>query len=132
MFRTNGIKQMQEHICFLLINNKEYLMNQTINRHIQIDNWIFEVKMVRALKVKQYGEPYCAIANISLNGSSAYIDGMMQKDQQDISDEDVQVFKDFCQQMAIEKLNVESKNYDLTNSQIIQPMVQENVLLKLA
>jgi hypothetical protein len=35
--------------------------------------------MVRALRVDNYGDPYTAIANISLNGNSAYIDGMMQK-----------------------------------------------------
>ncbi|MFB1015853.1 MAG: hypothetical protein QMC51_09395 [Alteromonadaceae bacterium] len=54
-------------------------MSETISRNIQIDNWIFEVKMVRALRVDNYGDPYTAIANISLNGNSAYIDGMMQK-----------------------------------------------------
>ncbi len=107
-------------------------MSETINRHIQIDNWIFEVKMVRALKVKHYGQPYSAIANISLNGDSAYIDGMMQKDQQHISDEDVQVLKEFCLKMDIEQLNVESKNYDLASSRLAQPTTQESMLLKFA
>ena len=86
-------------------------MNETINRHIQIDNWIFEVKMVRALRVKNYGEPYSAIANISLNGSSAYIDGLMQKNFKPISNQDFQVFKRFCQQMSIDEVNIDSSTY---------------------
>ena len=107
-------------------------MNTQISRHVQIDNWIFEVKMVRALRVKNYGEPYSAIANISLNGNSAYIDGMMQKDQQQLSEADVQTFKDFCQQMAIKQLNVESKSYDLIKNKMAQEPNQEHALLKLA
>ncbi|MCW8833868.1 MAG: hypothetical protein OQK09_13020 [Colwellia sp.] len=90
-------------------------MSEMISRHIQIDNWIFEVKMVRALRVQNYGEPYSAIANINLNGSSAYIDGMMQKNQQQISNEDIQVFKEFCQQMAIDEIKLDLRNSFLTD-----------------
>ena len=85
-------------------------MSEMISRHIQIDNWIFEVKMVRALRVQSYGEPYSAITNINLNGSSAYIDGMMQKNLQQISNEDMQVFKKYCQKMSIKEINMDSGN----------------------
>jgi len=107
-------------------------MNTQISRHLQIDNWIFEVKMVRALRVKDYGEPYSAIANISLNGNSAYVDGWMQKDSQQISKEDLQVFKTFCHKMAVTQLSVESKNYGLLKNKVTQESAQENSLLKLA
>lgn len=103
-------------------------MSETISRHIQIDNWIFEVKMVRALRVQEYGEPYSAIANISLNGSSAYIDGMMQKNQQQLSNEDMLVFKTYCQQMSIDEINIDSRNSFLTNLS----MAQANTSLKQA
>ncbi len=99
-----------------------------ISRHIQIDNWIFEVKMVRALRVQNYGEPYSAIANINLNGSSAYIDGMMQKNLQQLSDKDMQVFKKYCQQMSIDEINIDSSNNFLTN----QSTAQANTLFKIA
>jgi len=103
-------------------------MSEIISRHIQIDNWIFEIKMVRALRVQNYGEPYSAIANINLNGCSAYIDGMMQKNLQQLSNEDMQVFKKYCQQMSIEEINIDSSNNFLKN----QSTAQQNSLFKSA
>lgn len=90
-------------------------MNEMINQHIQIDNWIFEVKLVRALRVQNYGEPYSAIANIKLNGNNAYIDGMMQKDLQKFSKEDVNVIKKYCQKMSINQIEIESDNRFFTD-----------------
>jgi hypothetical protein len=107
---------------------EEKPMSEMISRHVQIDNWIFEVKMVRALRVQNYGEPYSAIANINLNGSSAYIDGMMQKNQQQLSEEDLKVFKKYCQQMSVEEVTVDSNNTFLTN----QPKISANDSLKRA
>jgi hypothetical protein len=84
-------------------------MSETINRHIQIDDWIFEIKMVRALRVKRYGEPYSAIANICLNGNDAYIDGVMQKNQQSLNIKDIQTLKEFCDKMNIENMQFEQQ-----------------------
>jgi len=103
-------------------------MSEMISRHIQIDNWIFEVKMVRALRVQNYGEPYSAIANINLNGSSAYIDGMMQKNLQQISNEDIQVIENYCQQMSIKEVNFDSSNTFFAK----QSRSHENVISKRA
>lgn len=89
-------------------------MSQTISRHIKIDNWIFEVKMVRALRVDNYGEPYTAIANISLNGSSGYIDGIMQKNHHKISEDDVRIIENYCKNMDVSQINVEKNNEYLT------------------
>jgi hypothetical protein len=72
-------------------------------RYIQIDDWIFEVKTVRALRVKNYGEPYTAIANININGDNVYIDGLLTRDQQ-FSKQDYQTFVNFCQQLAIKNV----------------------------
>lgn len=103
-------------------------MSKTISRHIQIDNWIFEVKMVRALRVQNYGEPYSAIANINLNGNSAYIDGMMQKNLKQISDKDIAVIDKFCQQMSIKEIN-----YDPNNTFPVNPIsLHDNTLFKRA
>jgi hypothetical protein len=103
-------------------------MSKTISRHIQIDNWIFEVKMVRALRVPNYGEPYSAIANINLNGSSAYIDGMMQKNLKQISNEDIAIIDSYCRQMSIKEIVYERNNTPPIN----QLHQQQNTLFKSA
>lgn len=98
-------------------------MNEMINQHIQIDNWIFEVKLVRALRVQNYGEPYSAIANIKLNGNNAYIDGMMQKDLQQFSKEDVNVIKKYCQKMSINEIKIDSNNRFLADMSQIKTLI---------
>lgn len=107
-------------------------MNETINQHIQIDNWIFEVKLVRALRVQSYGEPYSAIANIKLNGNNAYIDGMMQKNLQKFTEEDVQVIKKYCQQMSIQDIHIDTNNRFLLNQSSIQQNTSADTLFKRA
>jgi hypothetical protein len=76
-------------------------MTETTSRFIQLDNWIFEVKSVRAIRVNDYGQPYDAIANFSFNGNNAYIDGLMTREDQDFSKKDYQVFYKFCQKFGI-------------------------------
>jgi hypothetical protein len=48
--------------------------------YVQIDKWIFEVKSVR---VDDFGKPYFAVANVVLNGKSAYIDGLLTREDDD-------------------------------------------------
>lgn len=78
-------------------------MTDTTSRFIQLDNWIFEVKSVRAIRVDNYGEPYSAIANFSFNGNNAYIDGLMTREDQDFSKEDYLVFYKMCQKLGIKQ-----------------------------
>tara|TARA_R110002050_G_scaffold286584_3_gene437234 strand:+ start:1086 stop:1403 length:318 start_codon:yes stop_codon:yes gene_type:complete len=103
-------------------------MNNIVNQRIQIDNWVFEVKMVRALRVQNYGEPYSAIANIKLNGNNAYIDGMMQKNLQQFSNEDLQIIKKYCRRMSIHDIVIEPTSQDV----IHQPIVQQSTLFRSA
>ena len=42
-------------------------MTGSMSKHVKIGEWIFEVKLVRALKVEKYGQPYSAIANCNTN-----------------------------------------------------------------
>lgn len=79
-------------------------MTDTTSRFIQLDNWIFEVKSVRAIKVNSYGKPYDAIANFSFNGDNTYIDGLMTRDDEKFSKEDYQVFIRLCQQLGIKQI----------------------------
>jgi len=78
-------------------------MTEKASRYIQIDDWIFEVKMVRALKVAEYGQPYSAIANCNINADTMYIDGLMTNDEQEFNKKDFATFYKFCQQLGVDK-----------------------------
>lgn len=82
-------------------------MNPTVSRFTQIGDWIFEVKMVRALKVKQYGEPYSAVASMTANGDQMYIDTQMTRQGEEFSRKDFMTFYRFCQM-----LNMKTVSYD--------------------
>lgn len=70
-------------------------------RHTQMNDWIFVVKTVRAIRVGSYGKPYTGIANLNLNSDSVYIDGLMTSGDEGFSREDRQTFKDYCQHMKL-------------------------------
>lgn len=76
-----------------------------MSKHVKIGEWIFEVKMVRALKVKEYGEPYSAIANCNINGDAMYIDGLLTKNQQTFTKDDFEAFTQFGQLMDLKQLS---------------------------
>lgn len=77
-------------------------MSQESARYIQVGEWVFEVKTVRALRVDEYGKPYSAIANCNLNGDTMYVDGLLTKDEQEFSKEDFLTFHKFCKKMGLE------------------------------
>lgn len=90
-----------------------------MSKHVQIGDWIFEVKMVRALKVEEYGQPYSAIANCNINGDAMYIDGLLTQNGQNFTRDDFKSFNDFCYQMGLKQCsfhryqNGESKTKDV-------------------
>jgi hypothetical protein len=108
-------------------------MTDTTSRFIQLDNWIFEVKSVRAIRVDSYGKPYSAIANFSLNGNNAYIDGLMTREDKDFSKEDYQVFYKMCQKLGVDK--VQFDRFKGSESKLdtvkIKPIKKEAPTLKL-
>lgn len=79
-------------------------MTQDMSRYVQIDDWIFEVKMVRALRVDSYGKPYSAISNININGDSGYIDGLLTSEGDDFTKEDYDTFVKFCQKIGLKEM----------------------------
>jgi hypothetical protein len=81
-------------------NNKN-----SFSRFIQIGDWLFEIKMVRALKVNEYGLPYEAIANCNINGDSMYIDGLLTKNDKDFSREDFATFCQFGHQVGVDNIS---------------------------
>ena len=77
----------------------------TLSRYVQIDKWIFEVKSVRAIRVDDFGKPYSAVANFALNGNSAYIDGLLTREDDDFTREDYQTFVKMSQQLGLDTVN---------------------------
>jgi len=80
-------------------------MAEAISRHIKIGDWFFEIKMVRALKVSEYGQPYAAIANCNINGDSMYVDGLLTKDEQEFTKEDFMAFHQFSHQLGLDNFS---------------------------
>jgi len=107
-------------------------MTDTTSRYIQLDNWIFEIKSVRAIKVNDYGKPYNAIANFSFNGNNAYIDGLMTRDDEKFSKEDYQVFKRLCQKFGIEQAQFDRfKNNEFKLETVDVEPIKNKVMPKL-
>ncbi len=80
-------------------------MTDSTLKHVKIGEWIFEVKMVRALKVDEYGKPYSAIANCNINGDCMYVDGLLTKDGGGLNNEDVQSLIEYCQQLGLNRIS---------------------------
>ncbi|WP_026376123.1 hypothetical protein [Aestuariibacter salexigens] len=95
-------------------------MKQTISRFTQVGDWIFEVKMVRALRVNTYGEPYSAVANMTANGDQIYIDTQMTREGEEFTRKDFLAFYEFCQM-----LEMKSVSYDkIKNGQRIPRTIE--------
>lgn len=80
-------------------------MSQMISRFAQIGEWVFEVKMVRALRVQEYGQPYSAVANITANGDQAYIDTQLTRDGNEFTRKDFMTFYQFCQMLEMKSVS---------------------------
>lgn len=76
-----------------------------MSRYIQHGDWIFEIKSVRALKVGKYGDPYSAIASLTLNGDTAYYDGLMTRDDTSFDRKDFKTLIEFCRQLDVKAVN---------------------------
>ncbi|MCW8866027.1 MAG: hypothetical protein OQK09_09035 [Colwellia sp.] len=76
-----------------------------MSKHVKVGEWIFEIKMVRALKVDQYGQPYSAIANCNINGDTMYIDGLLTKDKQTFTKDDFDSFTEFGKIMDLKQIS---------------------------
>ena len=100
-----------------------------MSKHVQIGDWIFEVKMVRALKVDEYGQPYSAIANCNINGDAMYVDGLLTKEGENFTRDDFKCFNDFGHQIGLKKFsyhryqNGQSKTKDVIITAPAEPKV---------
>lgn len=99
-------------------------------RFVQVDDWIFEIKTVRAIRVDEYGKPYSAVANLTLNGGNAYIDGLLTRDNENFCRRDFLAFHKFCQQIKIKQAHFDRfKNGKLISERVdIKPMKEKTIL----
>jgi len=99
-----------------------------MSKHVQVGDWIFEVKMVRALKVDEYGQPYSAIANCNINGNTMYVDGLLTKNGQNFTRNDSKSFEDFSQLMGLKQFSYH--RYQNGQSKTKDVLVKKAVALK--
>jgi hypothetical protein len=105
---------------------------ETATRCIKIDNWIFEVKSVRAIRADEYGQPYTAIANINLHGDKAFIDGLMTNSNTEFERVDFETIRAYLHQLDITKGEFDrfknqeaiSKSMEVTPSKNNSPTLQ--------
>ncbi len=79
-------------------------MKQGMSRFTQIGDWIFETKVVRAIKVNNYGQPYAAVATLTANGDQLYIDSHLSRCDDTLSRQDYSTFYQFAEQLEMKKL----------------------------
>jgi hypothetical protein len=94
-------------------------MNKSITRIAQMDDWFFEVKMVRALKSKNYGDPYSAIANLTSNGEKMHIDSHLSVNNEELTKEDFMTIYKFCQSMGMKGISYDRIKNGLRTSKEI-------------
>lgn len=107
-------------------------MDNSITRISQIDDWFFEVKMVRALKSKNYGDPYSAIASLTANGHQMFIDSHLSNTNENLGKDDFMTIYKFCQQLGMKHIGYDrvkngyrsSKLVDILENQISRPNIR--------
>ena len=52
------------------------------------ENWLFEIKVVRAIRTNEYGKPYAGIASITIVDGEVHVEGLMliNKNKSDIKE----------------------------------------------
>lgn len=104
-------------------------MSEPITKITQVDDWIFEVKMVKAIKVKNYGEPYSAIASLTANGDQMYIDSHLSANNEDLQKDDFMAIYKFCQSIGIKNISYDRIKNGFKSTKNVE--VVENQTLKL-
>jgi hypothetical protein len=96
-----------------------------MKRHIQIDDWDFEVVQVRARKTPAYGQPYTCVVTINLLDDTCFMDGMLDKDSENFNKADSETFVKFGQ--AMEAQSIDYTRYHYNNNQTHKRKVSINI-----
>lgn len=102
-------------------NNKDGVAMTSKNlRYIQMDDWIFEVKTVRAHRVDKDSKAFTATANCNINGDGMYIDSLLTKDQKEFSKEDFMTFNKFSEKMGLKEVTYHRYHHGESASKTIK------------
>ena len=107
-------------------------MENSANRYVKVGNWIFEVKMVRAIRVEEYGKPYDAVAHMTFNGDEVYVDSQLSSIEKNLDRSDMDAFLDFAQMMEANNFRYDrfqngqrrSRNIKLLEKEEVQPNIR--------
>lgn len=72
-------------------------------RYIEIGEWIYEIKLVKAIKTPMFGQPYTAICHFNFVGDEVTLESMLSKDE--ITKVDMQTHVKFLQEMSVSAFN---------------------------
>ncbi|WP_370164232.1 hypothetical protein [Marisediminitalea sp.] len=95
-------------------------MQSGITRFTQVGDWIFEVKMVRALRVEKYGQPYDAVSTLTANGDNLYIDTQLTRQHNELSREDCMSFYEFARQLEMKQIQYDKLRNGERQSRIVE------------
>ena len=112
-------------------------MNKDTNRFVRIGQWIFEVKMVRAIRVEKYGDPYDAVAHMTFNGDEAFVDSQLTREEESFKREDLETFLNFARMMDSSNVRYDrfqngqrrTRNISLADSKVVKAEPKPNIRL---
>nr|WP_233269035.1 MULTISPECIES: hypothetical protein [unclassified Paraglaciecola] len=94
-------------------------MSEKITRMTKMGDWVFEVKMVRALKVAKHGDPYSAVAMLTANGEQMYIDTQLTKDNEELSKSDFLTIYKFCESLDMKYVCYDRMKNGVRSSKVL-------------
>ena len=76
-----------------------------MQRFVEIGEWIYEIKLVKAVKTPKYGQPYTAICYLNFIDDRVTVESLLSKEQ--LTKFDFKTHLDF-----VKKMSVSSIEYD--------------------
>lgn len=100
-------------------------MSKEISRLHRIGDWVFEVKMVRALKTEEYGQPYSAVSTLTLNGDNVFIDSQLSRIGEELTREDCDTLYEFCESMGASQIHFDRIRNGKRQSKVVDIIKRE-------
>ena len=102
---ANEIKAGTKDIESVILTILNKRLSDSISMHTQIGDWIFIIKLMKAIRVPVYGARYNAVADITFTAEkTAFISGLMTKNDE-FNRSDRRTFKKLFHQLGIEAVN---------------------------
>ena len=76
-----------------------------MQRYVEIGEWIYEIKLVKAIKVPKFGEPYTAICHFNFIDDEVTIESMLSVDPTPLSNTDMQTHSLFLKELNVSQVH---------------------------